>query len=147
MTEDFKVTDRGFKIYGELTDSYDTVIRVQESSAVGDPRAWIFCNNPEFETEPSPHLSPEQAIDLIRLLQKFVADARDEGNWRNDPSYRKAMGVPPDLKTELKLLQRVIGREAESPDGLSFTTVSEEEIDAIRRARDAYFNGEAGETE
>ena len=78
-------TDRGFAIYGEVTDSRRCTIRVQESSAVGRPHAYLF-------TDGAPHLSVAQAEELIAALRAFVAHASDPANWRNTDEYMDTFG-------------------------------------------------------
>jgi len=39
-----RLTQRGFAVYGEFTDSRGQDVRVQESSEVGEPRCWVFCD-------------------------------------------------------------------------------------------------------
>jgi hypothetical protein len=75
-----KRTHRGFAIYGEMKDSYNNKIRVQESSSV-DPHCWIFCDG---ETDgqldkatgtvikSAPHLTVKQAKNLVKYLNKFI---------------------------------------------------------------------------
>lgn len=85
----FKTTERGFKIYGEFIDRYKSEVRVQESSLTGAPCAWVFANNATID-EPSPHLTVDQAKELILALAAFVTDASDDDNWRNAPEYKSA---------------------------------------------------------
>lgn len=93
MSEKFETTDRGFKIYGKLTDSKDTEITVQESSAIGRPQAWIFARHPSPDYKnPSPHLTPENAMELIKILEAFIEDSHSDANWRNDPEYKQTFG-------------------------------------------------------
>ena len=72
----FEKTERGFVIYGRLTDSKGSVVRVQESSIIGEPCAWIFADNPEPSYKhPSPHLTAENAKELIAILSDFILDS------------------------------------------------------------------------
>lgn len=92
MTKEFEVTPRGFKIYGKLEDSRGCTIRVQESSAVGRPCVYVFCNDTKGvynykDGSPDPHITVEQAEQMIQALQTFVEDAKSDENWRNDPEY------------------------------------------------------------
>lgn len=90
---EFETTERGFKIYGEFVDRYESTVRVQESSLVGQTCCWVFAHNdPKIIEHPSPHLTAEQARKLVEYLQLFIQDAEDPENWRNDPEYRKAWG-------------------------------------------------------
>lgn len=47
MSDEIKTTSRGFAIYAEFEDSHGRQIRVQESSAAGEPRVWIFAQEPD----------------------------------------------------------------------------------------------------
>lgn len=86
-------TNRGFGIYGRLTDTKGSEVRVQESSSVGRPCAWIFANSPDPNYEnPSPHLSVENAKELIGMLQRFVRHAGSDTNWRNSDEYKEQYG-------------------------------------------------------
>ena len=66
-------TQRGFGIYGELTDLYGSTIRIQESSLATDNAVWIFATNPD-NADPSPHLSVEQAREVVKALEEFIND-------------------------------------------------------------------------
>lgn len=78
MTRD--LTPRGFENYGRLTDDHGNEIVVRESSEVGPPRAWVFCNpktepeHPMFTTriDITPYLNREQARQLARALLLFA---------------------------------------------------------------------------
>ena len=72
----FEKTERGFTIYGRLTDSKGSEVRIQESSAVGQPCAWIFADHsdPSY-THPTPHLTVENAKELIAILSDFILDS------------------------------------------------------------------------
>ena len=93
MADKFERDHRGFKIYGMVTDSYESEIQVKESSGVGRPKVWVFAyNDPERMKNPSPHLTVEQAKELIKVLEEFIRDAEDPSNWRNDPEYIENFG-------------------------------------------------------
>ncbi len=77
-------TARGFAIYGSVTDNRGSVTRVQRSSAMGEPRAWVFCVDAEgrmaytFQGKPNapaPHLDAAQARELAAALLRFADDA------------------------------------------------------------------------
>lgn len=71
--DSYEKTDRGWVIFGEITDRYGSTIRVQESSIAFEPAVWIFAENPTFkDSEPHPHLTPDNAKELIAILQKFI---------------------------------------------------------------------------
>ena len=65
----YKTNERGFIIYGQLSDTKGSIVRVQESSSAECDAIWIFCDNfnPAYK-DPSPHLNKEQVADLIELL-------------------------------------------------------------------------------
>lgn len=71
-------TERGFVVYDEFKDRYDSTITIQESSIAFEPCVWIFAKNPNSKDEPSPHLTPAQAERLIKALQQFVDDGKLE---------------------------------------------------------------------
>lgn len=90
-------TERGFSKYGTITDTKGSEVRLQESSAVGRRCCWIFCDNedPSYKMSsisPAPHLSVENAKELIKNLQIFVEDAESPDNWRNDKEYEETFG-------------------------------------------------------
>lgn len=93
--KEFKTTERGFKLYGEVEDSRGCVVRVQESSVVGRPHAYLFTDDVQKvyrDGHPHPHLTVAQAMELVVALENFVRDATDDDNWRNDPKYAKEFG-------------------------------------------------------
>lgn len=69
-------TERGFAIYGHITDSRGNRIRVQESSAADDSYVWLFLDARAGEENPvdqvEPHLSVEQATELRDALNRFL---------------------------------------------------------------------------
>jgi hypothetical protein len=69
-----RVTERGFMIYAEFTDTYGSSVRVQESSAASEPKVWIFCDKRGDEPA-SPHLSVEQARLVRDALNEFIKEA------------------------------------------------------------------------
>ena len=87
-----KRTARGFRIYAEIPDSRGNVLRVQESSAVGDERSaaflWLFVDETaankarreEWEqrmgkrSDHAPHLSVEAVRALQEALEEFLQD-------------------------------------------------------------------------
>lgn len=90
-----KRTERGFAIFGEVTDSRRNVIRAQESSACGGPYLYLFTHDSEGrELVPcvgtptgmisiTPHLTQVQARKLAKLLLKFAdADSPAPGVWQ-----------------------------------------------------------------
>ena len=87
---DIPVNHRGFKIYGEVTDSRECSIRVQESSAIGRPYAYLFIASQEGHL--SPHLSVELVRELRDVLTLFIEDAESPDNWRNTPEYQREFG-------------------------------------------------------
>lgn len=80
-------TERGFKIYGEIEDSYQNKIRVQESSAACAARCWIFVKNHEGHSAylhlgemhaATAHLSVSQARELAKMLNAFADEFQHE---------------------------------------------------------------------
>jgi hypothetical protein len=80
----FEQTQRGFNIYGQMTDGYQSTIRVQESSNI-EKGVWIFCDQKtdrprtnhlgleDYQT--APHLMSAKEIDeLINLLKLAKKD-------------------------------------------------------------------------
>lgn len=80
-----KRNERGFMLYTAFRDSYGSEVRVQESSASGDPHVWIFCHNDRHgHADPlsavlgggsrdfTPHLNVAQARRLVRALNAFI---------------------------------------------------------------------------
>lgn len=78
-------TERGFSIYGEVTDDRGNVTRVQRSSAVGEPCCYVFTKDRDGNDvhhnivgvmggaiSVSPHLTREQARELAAILQRFA---------------------------------------------------------------------------
>lgn len=81
-------TARGFSIYGRVIDSWGSEIRVKRSSAMGEPRSYVFVldsEGREFEkgivgcrdgiSVVSPHLTAQNARDLAKILTAFADDA------------------------------------------------------------------------
>ena len=62
------------KVYGELTDMIGGRIWVQESSSTHGG-IWIYCNNDNM-SKPVPHLSIDQAKELISILNKAIEDMK-----------------------------------------------------------------------
>lgn len=78
MTDDGKErTQRGFRIFGRVTDSNGDVWRVQESSrAFEGACVWLFWDSGKDARDvPRPHLTVSQAKDLVGLLGAFIAEA------------------------------------------------------------------------
>lgn len=73
-TKAMKRTARGFGIYTEFKDSFNSTVRVQESSNV-KAACWIFTNSNQHDGLCSPHLTPNQARRVARALLRF-ADAK-----------------------------------------------------------------------
>jgi len=75
-----KKTPRGFRIYLEFSDTYQSRVRVQMSSSV-QKRCWIFVKNEgknplsNMVTDGAIHLDQRQARWVIKALQKFIKDA------------------------------------------------------------------------
>ncbi len=64
-------TQRGFAIYGSLTDNRGHTVRVQESSAANEAHVWIFTTVGTDEGN-EPHLTVEQARRLRDMLDAFI---------------------------------------------------------------------------
>lgn len=80
-------TERGFAIYGKVTDDRGNVTRVQRSSAVGGPYCYLFTQDAQGRRAylhlsdlcaPAPHLTAQQARDLAALLLRFADDAEGD---------------------------------------------------------------------
>ena len=87
-----ETTPRGFKIFGDsIIDLDGNKVRVQESSAAGDPCCYLFTTGPdgirEEELDPTPRFTPEMVRELILRLLAFAADAESPDNWHNTPEY------------------------------------------------------------
>ena len=72
------VTGRGFTIYDRFTDTYSSVIQVQESSSAEEPRCWIFADAAEPGCAASPHLDVEQAKRVRDALNVFISEHGSE---------------------------------------------------------------------
>ena len=72
-------TSRGFAIYDEFVDSYNNVVRIQESSSAEGSYCWIFVDDHKSDNPPGAHLSIEQAKKLVEALQSFILH-REEGD-------------------------------------------------------------------
>lgn len=72
-----EVTDRGFRIFGKISDRLGGTLVIQESSlAFEGAHVWLFYQNSSSTYEGTdPQLSVEQAKRLIEFLQVFVAEA------------------------------------------------------------------------
>lgn len=77
-------TERGFAIYGKVTDDRGNVTRVQRSSAMGGPYCYVFTQDAQGRRAyfylsdiyaPAPHLTTQQARDLAAILLRFADDA------------------------------------------------------------------------
>lgn len=78
-------SDRGFVIYDQFEDRYDSNIILQESSIAFEPCIWIFAKNSSFkDSEPSPHLTPLMAARVIKALQQFIEDSALEDPVEED---------------------------------------------------------------
>lgn len=77
-----KRNERGFMVYTQFRDSYQSEIRVQESSSAEGPHVWIFCN-PSVPSRPgesmAPHLTRAQAKRVRDALDRFL---RHTGGYR-----------------------------------------------------------------
>lgn len=91
---------RGFIVYDELTDTYGSRVRVQQSSSAAGPRCWIFADHNPHEhltpgdrqrlagfdldelaakLSPSPHLDIEQAKRVRDALDAFINEHEEGG--------------------------------------------------------------------
>ena len=83
-------TPRGFAIYGRVTDGQGSVIRVQRSSAMGEPKCRVCVSDSEGHEVStgvagceggiavvSPHLNATEARALAALLVAFADDAEE----------------------------------------------------------------------
>lgn len=73
--EPAEYTQRGFAIYGHITDSRGNTICVQESSAADDSYVWLFLqprDGEKNEDQVEPHLSVEDATELRDALNRFL---------------------------------------------------------------------------
>lgn len=73
--EPAEYTQRGFAIYGHVTDSRGNSIRIQESSAADDSYVWLFFQprtGEKNEDQVEPHLSVEGATELRDALNRFL---------------------------------------------------------------------------
>lgn len=128
-------TERGFTIYGRVTDGRGNVATVQESSAVGGPYAWVFVRDAEgrdvtfhrptgSHVPATMHLDAAQARALARLLQAFAGD-RDAGEeaW---------------LRGELAGLARRVFLVPDAPADVVLRTLSARLDGDDRRARELH---------
>lgn len=76
-----ETTNRGFRVFGRITDDRGTGVRVQESSAAGrGAHVWLFTEGDCVDhlgkhQRPDAHLNYHQAKALIEALQAFVHEA------------------------------------------------------------------------
>lgn len=83
--EQYKKTSTGLVIFGEIVDRYCSKVTVQESRIAFEPAVHIFTANPAFkDADLSPHLTPKQAKQLIKILQNFVEVSKLE-EYDDDP--------------------------------------------------------------
>lgn len=90
-------TERGFSIYGEFIDTYGATIRVQESSAVGPQKIWIYCTGGgtvknDKDANATAHLNIEQMKKLRDILDTAIKDSESPENWRNNMEYIDVWG-------------------------------------------------------
>ena len=98
---EYKRTARGFIIYGEIKDTYDSTITISESAAVGEEHIWIQCCKIHTNEKFFPHLNVEQAEILIGHLQNFIKHSKSDDNVRNKAEYKKihcGKKAPEDMK-------------------------------------------------
>ena len=79
---EFETTPRGFNIYGTVIDTRGCTIRVQKSSAATRDCVWIFTEDTKKvydDGNPAPHLTVDQAKELIAALTNFVEDMKVNG--------------------------------------------------------------------
>ena len=90
--------DRGFSVYAEdITEDRERVIKLIESSEVGDPRCHVFVQESPLEAAERGHkkrdiegvlyLSVANAKQVIEGLQAFVTEAESPDYWRNASEY------------------------------------------------------------
>jgi hypothetical protein len=83
-------TQRGFAIYGRVTDRQGSIIRMQRSSTMSKPKYRVFVNDSEGRefrvgvpgcdhsvAVVSPHLNAVEARRLAALLVAFADDAEE----------------------------------------------------------------------
>ena len=78
-TPDRTVTERGFTIYDQFTDTYGNRIRVQQSSAASGPHCWIFGSaTDEGDTVTvGSHLDVSRAERIRDALDAFITEAKE----------------------------------------------------------------------
>jgi len=106
-------TARGFKIFGEeILDLNGNKVRVQESSAAGDPCCYLFTTDERVSgdikskmpwsendyKDPDPRLTIEMAHGLAVQLIAFAMDAESPENWHNTPEYIAAYRIQRSLE-------------------------------------------------
>lgn len=94
MGKEFKITSRGFKIFGECIDEYGSTLTLIESSRAGAPNIRLYAHEKEKRSIEAPFSScitfnVQSAKKLIETLQDFINDAEDPNNWRNNSEYKK----------------------------------------------------------
>ena len=62
----------GVTDYADFKDSYGAHVRVRESSAVSEPKLWIFVDKPPGDNHGAIHLTVDQARVLIAALQEWL---------------------------------------------------------------------------
>lgn len=68
-------TSRGFDLYADFRDRYDSRVRVQKSSLAFEDCAWIFVDdNRQGIKEPSAHLTVEMAKTVRDALDAFIKE-------------------------------------------------------------------------
>lgn len=112
-------TERGFTIYGRVTDGRGNVATVQESSAVGGPYAWVFVRDAEgrdvtfhrptgSHVPATMHLDAARARELAGVLLAFAGEDGGAAMLREElPALARRMFLVPDAPTDGLLPRRV----------------------------------------
>lgn len=79
-------TFRGFADYASFVDTYGATVTVRQSSSAMVDRVWVFIKNDSSRdvNDGAAHLSKQQAIELVRALQEWIATAEDDPEDEDD---------------------------------------------------------------
>lgn len=83
MTDKLDCTERGFRIYARIPERDGGIVWVQQSSLAGEgPHVRILTKGADCvdhhgsHIRPEPHLSAEQAKELIAALRQFIKETK-----------------------------------------------------------------------
>src|SRR3989304_7796396 len=97
-----ETTERGFRVYARVSTCHDGVVRVQDSSEIGEgPRVWLFLDEEKGCEHLGQHMKPDIYLDeagvraLRQALDAFLDATECRGLTTRDRAFDAAFSALP----------------------------------------------------